>query len=329
MRFADYDRVLGVQAGALRTPAGGGLPPRTHAFAPFMFALTQVVSTAGPLPSTAGALQRGLLTLGILGVLLVVLAVLWWRAAVRSTPAAVGTRPTGATSTGDSRLRSFLAARLSWGGYLGLHLTLGLALSAGALALFAKVADDLLERDDLALLDARVAAWFAGVRTPGGLRFFYAVTQSASPAAVAVLGVVAAVILIVRRRWLLLAGLGASLAGGSLLDTGLKLAFHRARPEGAMTYLHRYSWSFPSGHAAGAMFGFGFVAYLLALWARRAGTRALVIVLTALYVLAVATSRLYLGVHYLTDVVGGLAAGAAWLAVCVSGVEAVRRRRSA
>ena len=280
-------------------------------------------------PSADGALQRGVIALGALGMLLAILTALWWRAAVGPTQSPADAPPVTSDRVREGRVRHFVAARLSAGSYLGLHLTAGLTLSVMALVLLAKVSDDLLERDDLALLDTRVAAWFASVRTPGGLRFFYLLTQSASPEAVAALGLLAAAVLARRRQWLLLSGLGAAMGGGGLFATGLKLAFHRARPDGAMTYLHRYSWSFPSGHAAGVVFGYGFVAYLLALRARRARTRVLIVALAVAYALAVATSRLYLGVHYLTDVVGGLATGTAWLAICVSGIEAVRRREMA
>lgn len=281
-----------------------------------------------PVPSTAGALQHGVLALGALAALLIALAVLWWRAAVRPVhrpgdPAGGSSR---ATATAVERVHTFVMARLSARGYLGLHLTVGLAVSAAALLLFGKVVDDLLERDDLALLDATVAAWLTSVRTPGGLRFFAAVTEAGNPAVIAVVGVLAAGMLVVRRHWLLLAGLAASFAGGALFVEGVKLAFHRARPSGAMTYLHRYSWSYPSGHAAGVVFGFGFVAYLLVLWAAQRWARVLIGTIALCVVVAVAASRLYLGVHYFTDVVGGLAVGAAWLGVCVSGVEALRRR---
>ena len=86
-------------------------------------------------------------------------------------------------------------------------------------------------------------------------------------------------------------------------------------------------WSFPSGHAMGSLVAYGMLAYLL-LRETHLGRhqRMLVIISAALLVLLIGLSRLYLGVHYFSDVIGGYAAGVVWLAACISGLEIVRRR---
>jgi undecaprenyl-diphosphatase len=95
----------------------------------------------------------------------------------------------------------------------------------------------------------------------------------------------------------------------------LKLAFHRPRPE--LAFLHLETYSFPSGHSTAATAAFGAVAFLL--WPRAGTVRrrvALVVAAVGLICL-VGFSRLYLGVHYLSDVLAGFALGAVWLSLCL------------
>ena len=77
----------------------------------------------------------------------------------------------------------------------------------------------------------------------------------------------------------------------------------------------------------GSLIGYGFLAYAIALSAKRVGWhRRLIFGLAALLTLLIGISRVYLGVHYPSDVVGGWAAGVAWLAVCVTGYQVVSGR---
>jgi undecaprenyl-diphosphatase len=101
---------------------------------------------------------------------------------------------------------------------------------------------------------------------------------------------------------------------GGLLNVGLKNIVQRPRPPGAELIMHGHSWSFPSGHAMGAMIGYGMLCY----WTIRYGNldrsaRQLTIALAALIVALVGISRVGLGVHYPTDVLGGWAIGGGWL----------------
>jgi undecaprenyl-diphosphatase len=79
-----------------------------------------------------------------------------------------------------------------------------------------------------------------------------------------------------------------------------------------------------------SLIGYGMLAYLLIVMIPGTPKRRLVIVLcTSLLVLAIGWSRLYLGVHYFSDVVGGYAAGLLWLSACISGLEVSRRWQAA
>jgi undecaprenyl-diphosphatase len=144
----------------------------------------------------------------------------------------------------------------------------------------------------------------------------------------ACLAMVIGVLLAVRRRWILLAGWVAAFAGGGLLEAVLKVVIQRPRPPDAADYLWRTSWSFPSGHAMGSLIGYGMLAYIATVyWVHPPRQRLLVVFGASLVILSVGLSRLYLGVHYFSDVIAGYAAGAVWLSACISGLDFARSPR--
>ncbi|MGN6380911.1 MAG: phosphatase PAP2 family protein [Gaiellales bacterium] len=123
--------------------------------------------------------------------------------------------------------------------------------------------------------------------------------------------------------------LAAALGGGTALYNIFKPIFERPRPPAAdavQTYSH---WSFPSGHATQAMAFYGMLAFLIAF---RHGRRATPWVVSAVVILVVGATRIYLGAHWFSDVLGGYALGGCWCAL-VAGLALaagwVRRRASA
>ena len=114
--------------------------------------------------------------------------------------------------------------------------------------------------------------------------------------------------------------------GGESLFVGvsyLKAVFHRSRPTFASEF-HMTSWSFPSGHAMNSIVLYGLLAY----WVAQSYPGAKVWMLLGLTILvaAIGYSRIYLGVHYLSDVLAGLSAGLTWLVVCITGHRFAERR---
>ncbi|MBV9062436.1 MAG: phosphatase PAP2 family protein [Alphaproteobacteria bacterium] len=107
-------------------------------------------------------------------------------------------------------------------------------------------------------------------------------------------------------------GLVFVMGGAALLDNGLKLAFHRVRPEAFFGVLPN-TYSFPSGHSLFNLCFYGALAALLAPRAATLGIRTAIWMGAAFLVLGIGLSRIYLGVHYPTDVLAGLLAGTAWL----------------
>ena len=211
--------------------------------------------------------------------------------------------------------------------YLGLHVTVSFVVCALAVWLFAALVDAVLESDSIVNFDLAAAAWIHARVTPSGLRVFQIIADIGSPIAVSLL-VVAMTIWCWRRRERVLAiGVVAICVGEALLDAVLKMVIRRNRPEFGASFLHGQSFSFPSGHAFGSIVAYGLLAYLLIAFyhpARRA--RRVIHAGVSALVVAIGVSRIYLGVHYPSDVIGGFAAGIAWLSICLTGIRLARER---
>jgi membrane-associated phospholipid phosphatase len=206
---------------------------------------------------------------------------------------------------------------------------IGIAIGVVALCVLAAVTEDVVVTNDpLTRVDVSVLDALHRHTTPAGMALFTVISRFGSPFTMTLLAVVGTLVLVARREWIVLGGWGGAFAGASVLDYWLKLAIHRPRPTYATALMRHASWSFPSGHAMGSLVGYGMLAYVILLLghgSRR--TQLLVGGAAALVIAAIGISRLYLGVHYISDVVGGYAAGLVWLSACVSGIEIARRWR--
>ena len=201
----------------------------------------------------------------------------------------------------------------------------GAFLVAGLL--FLGLAWNITARSALVALDGRVANWLH-VRTGGAtLAFLYAVTQLHSPPAMIAMSALFAGVLARLRQWYWIVTLAAAVAGGMLVNVVLKASYERLRPHFEDPLLVLTSFSFPSGHAAGATLFYGVLAAFLISrtydWRLRAGAVAGAIMLVAL----VAFSRMYLGAHYLSDVLAAICSSTVWLALCLSAGHALVRGR--
>jgi undecaprenyl-diphosphatase len=143
---------------------------------------------------------------------------------------------------------------------------------------------------------------------------------------------VAAYALIRYGRWIDAAGLALAAVGAQLLNLLLKDIFERARPALFDGPLHLTSYSFPSGHAMGSIAAYGMLAFVCARLTNQSLLRGAIVLAAALTILLIGLSRIYFGVHYPTDVIGGYLAGAIWLAISILTVlaaedHAQRRQR--
>lgn len=187
-----------------------------------------------------------------------------------------------------------------------------LALALSLWAFGAIVDEQILEGETRT--DERLAVWLHGRATEPLTDVFRAVTRLGNFITLFAVTLVAVVIFWRRRERIDAAFVALAALGAQVLSTGMKLGFRRDRPFFPDPLATESTFSFPSGHALVSLAVYGSIALVLARRLSSHTERALLLGATALLVIAIGFSRLYLGVHFLSDVLAGYAAGAAWLA---------------
>ncbi len=248
-----------------------------------------------------------------------------WSAAVRGWRWAVTHPPLSYTAGRAPRLRRFLH-RLTPSEYLLAHLAVGLVASLAAIG-FVRLAAAVTGRAAMVRFDLALANALHGAATEGGVNALRALTNLGSGTALGILGVVVLVTLLARKERILAIAWTVAMVGGGVLNYGLKSMFERPRPVFPNPFITAGSWSFPSGHSMSTLIASGMLAYVIISLVPGRGTRNTVIVAAIVWTIFIGFSRMYLGVHYFSDVVAGFAAGTVWLAACISGAELVKRRR--
>jgi membrane-associated phospholipid phosphatase len=206
-------------------------------------------------------------------------------------------------------------------------IVVGLVAAGLALWLFAWLGHEILTDTPAPVLDDRLRLAIHSLASPGLTRVMIAASRYGGPAWLAPLGGLVAIAFLARgwRRGALL--VVVTMAGAGLLDTLLKLAFARPRPTAFFNYSLPLSHSFPSGHAFFAGSFFGGLALLLSARVRSRIVRWAVWVVAVLLTLLIGGSRVYLGVHYPSDVLAGYAAAIVWVAAVAFGDRLVSHRR--
>ena len=178
-------------------------------------------------------------------------------------------------------------------------------------------------------IDTGVHEWARYTRTPGATRFFTTMTIIGTPLPLGIIIAVVTGFLVAKHHWRWAVYLIFTAGIGSLLNVALKIYFHRTRPDLAEALRHASGYSFPSGHAMGSMVVFGALSYVairaLTHWQWR--WRAAALAFAAATIVAIASSRIYLGVHWISDVGAGIAAGAMWVTTSTVAYETFRRIR--
>jgi undecaprenyl-diphosphatase len=186
-----------------------------------------------------------------------------------------------------------------------------LLLAATALFVFGWLAEEMLE-GDTQQFDAFVRTAVHQLATPGLTRLMQVFSFLGSVAAVTATCFVAICVSLYFRRTRMAALLAITMLGVAALDVALKHAFHRPRPV-AFFGATPSSYSFPSGHALGSFCFYGILAAILAARARGRGAKFCVWLAAVLLVGMIGFSRIYLGVHYPSDVIAGYCAAAVWV----------------
>ncbi len=192
-------------------------------------------------------------------------------------------------------------------------LALSALLLVGAAWLFFGILEDVVTGDPLLLVDSAIYHTLQDLRTAPSDTVMIAITELGDTKVVVAVTIAVLLWLMCKRAWRTAAYWLIAIAGASLLNTAIKVALHRARP-GEPLYSGWSAFSFPSGHSTVNVVLYGFLAFLIMREIRLTWRLPIALGAAAL-VFLIAFSRLYLGAHWLSDVLGGVAFGSAWLAL--------------
>jgi undecaprenyl-diphosphatase len=207
------------------------------------------------------------------------------------------------------------------------YATFGIFLVAGALVavagtyVFARFASHVSSGRTQAF-DEAVLRWVADHRSPALEPVMLEITFLGTASVVMAIVAVSALFLWLTKHRYSAALLLLATLGGILLNGLLKMGFGRPRPQLFDWGMHVVSSSFPSGHAMSAAVVYGTVAYLAARLQQRHLHRVLTMLVAAILIVLIAITRLYLGVHYPSDVFAGIIIGLSWAAFCMATLEA-------
>jgi membrane-associated phospholipid phosphatase len=248
--------------------------------------------------------QHALLAYGIALVLLLTASWLFWRLVLHFAGPSGGARL--------PPLASFLV-----------RIGCGFLIILTAAAVFAQVADEVLEAEALDRIDRAFTQALAQHTPLPVLHFFAVLTRLGDTATLTAVCIAVAIALVVNRRHALAAAWVLTVAGGGTLNTLLKRVFERSRPAADGWLVSAEGFTFPSGHSAGSVVTYGMLAYLaMRLLPGRAHVP--VALLLAALAATIGASRMFLRVHYASDVLAGFALGVAWLGLCIVSIELTR-----
>jgi undecaprenyl-diphosphatase len=221
-------------------------------------------------------------------------------------------------------------AKFRYRDYLPVIVVLAVGIAATAMAGDGFI--DIAERvhagsPALHAIDAETHAWARYTRTPGATLFFTTLTLIGTPVGLGIVVLVVSALLALRNRYRWAAYLIVTTTLGGLLNLQLKSYFARARPELAEALRNAHGYSFPSGHAMGSAVCFGALAYLAVRTIPHWRHRAAAIAFAGTMILAISASRIYLGVHWISDVGAGICAGLIWVNAATVAYETMRRIR--
>lgn len=206
--------------------------------------------------------------------------------------------------------------------WMGIGIILGLAF----ILTFAVIAEELIE-NELNLFDKTIINAVNTIDSPLITEIMKEITTLGSAVVMITIVVIAWLLSCKYKKYLWdTVSITLVLTGVWLMNLLLKLIFHRSRPYG-FRMVEAAGYSFPSGHAMISLAFYGFIAYLLWNNLKSRQARYLSVIFLSLMVLTIGISRIYLGVHYPSDVAAGYAAGGVMLIGSILGIQAVKQHR--
>lgn len=221
------------------------------------------------------------------------------------------------------RFYAALCNRLSPRSFTGLPLTLMTLAAFYLMALLGGLIEDLLMHEGIVTLDRGINAFFGPVRVQPLLAIFVWITAVGAGSAVIPVAMTATGFLWADRRSRLILPLWVTLLGAEATTWAGKYLIGRARPQ-FLDVASAASPAFPSGHATGSMAVYGFLAYALARNLPRLRARFELAFWVSILILLIGFSRIFLSLHYMSDVLGGFLVGGFWLLVGFAIAERAR-----
>jgi len=201
---------------------------------------------------------------------------------------------------------------------------IGILVSVLSLWIFARLARQVLEQQTNAF-DTAIMLAIRGIHYPLLDQAMMGTTFLGDPIVLFVFCLVLGVWLYKHHRRSAANTLAIAYIGALLLQFVLKQVFTRERPQFWEQFIKLRDYSFPSGHAVMSLVIYGLIAYILTGYFPY--RQKLITSITVLLIIAIGFSRVYLGVHWLTDVIAGYAAGVVWLVACILSLRVWRQRR--
>lgn len=207
---------------------------------------------------------------------------------------------------------------------LVIHLAVSFGVIVGAGVLFAAIADEIGAGETLGRADQAFADGIASAVSIDVIRTFALITHLGDAWLLGTWCVLGAAILTVQRKYVLAIGFVFAIVGNGLLNNTLKHVFERVRPVHDQLIANASGWSFPSGHSSGALVTYGIIAYVLVRVSPE-GWRLPAVVAATVIAFTTAGSRVFLRVHFASDVLAGIALGTVWLVACILSIELTHR----
>ncbi len=223
------------------------------------------------------------------------------------------------------RLFSFVRNRLSPREYLGLHLTIGFFVTIYFSVQFVQLTTALFRDSELTRIDTNIITFLTTVRTGAFMRPMLFFTALGNWPIVAFVTLFFATLWIWQKRWFRVGMLFLTVLGSEFLAVLLKIFIARERPDPSAALLIETSYSFPSGHAMIALALYGFLAYSMMRTSRSLVRRIGIMGIACAFILAIGVSRIYLGVHWPSDVFGGYLLALFWIAIVATAAEVHHR----